>query len=237
MMKALSLCLLASVSAALFPSPTYALEIDPWARVLDRHVRNGRMDYAALAKDEDSRRELALFLRGIGKMSEDESLANWVNVYNALVVVSVLERYPVASVRDVSGIFDGTRHRVAGTARTLDEIERTILIDRFKDSRIHAAICYGAVSSPPLMHEPFRAETLDATLNKLSQQLVANPSNIRLDGTRLWASSLFFWFTDFARDAETTLGWLKRHALGRLASVADNAPMFEINYDWSLAAP
>jgi len=237
MMRLLSLCVLTAIVACWLPLSASALETDPWGRVLARHVRNGRMDYAALVKDEASRRDLAVFQRGITKMAEDEPLAAWLNVYNALVVMAVVERYPVASVRDISGMFDGTRHRVAGMPRTLDDIERAVLRDRFKDSRIHAAICYGAISSPPLLNEPFRTDTLDATLTRLAQQLVADPRNVRIEGDRLAVSSLFFWFDDFARDAETTVGWLKKHALGRLTAVAADVALIEINYNWLLNAP
>jgi hypothetical protein len=236
-MKAMSLCALIAALWAFFPAGASALDAEPWGRVLGRHVRNGRMDYAELVKDESSRRDLAVFLRGIVKMSEDEPLASWLNAYNALVVMSVVERYPVGSVRDISGFFDGAKHRVAGMARTLDEIERSVLRERFKDSRVHAAICHGAVSSPPLLNEPFRTETLDATLTRLAQQFVANERNVRIEGHRLAISSVFFWSDDFARDARSLVGWLKKYAVGRLATVRDDVVLIETNYDWSLNGP
>lgn len=236
-MKLQPLCLWVALWAVLFPARASALDTEGWGRVLARHVRHGRMDYAALVKDEPSRRDLAVLLRGIGKMSETEPLATWLNVYNALVVMSVVERYPVGSVRDISGFFDGTRHRVAGMARTLDEIEGSVLHDRFKDSRIHAAICYGAVSSPPLLNEPFRTENLDATLTRMAQQLVADERQVRIEGDRLAITSLFFWFDGFARDAGSVVGWLKKYAVGRMGSVRDDISLVEINYDWALNAP
>jgi len=236
-MKALWLCVLALCVTVATPSVSCALDTDPWAAVLRAHVRDGRVDYSALRADKVARKSLSTFLLGATRMKEDEPLATWLNVYNALVVSSLLERSPLHAVRGISGFFDGRRHRVAGKSRTLDELEREVIFERFKDSRVHAAICYGTRSSPPLQPEPFAHATLDATLTRLSQELVNNQANVKLVGGRLWVASMFYWFTDFARDAGSVVSWIKKYGASRYANLPDDVPMSELNHDWSLNKP
>jgi hypothetical protein len=233
-MKALWLCVLALCLTVAMPSVSCALDTDPWAAVLRAHVRDGRVDYTALRADKEARASLSKFLQGATRMKEDEPLATWLNGYNALVVSSLVERSPLRAVRGISGFFDGRRHRVAGKSRTLDELEREVIFERFKDSRVHAAICYGTRSSPPLQAEPFAHATLDVTLTRLSQELVNNEANVQLVEGRLWVSSMFYWFTDFTRDAGSVVGWIKKYGASRYADLADDVPMSELNHDWSL---
>lgn len=232
-MKLLWLCGLVTLIVGVQPAPAQALDVTGWAQVLSQHVRQGRIDYAALHKDQEARSRLNAFIRSAQRMREDEPLATWLNVYNALVVVSVVERFPLRSVRDVSGFFDAQRHRVAGQLRTLDEVELVIL-DRFKDSRVHAALCYGAVSSPPLQSAPFFAETLDLTLTHLAQKLVADGAHVKREGDRLAVSALFFWSKDFARDAGSLVGWIKRYGGARWTSLRDDVLLVEIAYNWAI---
>lgn len=234
-MKVVCLCVVALSFVLLRPSHAAAeLNADAWGRVLARHVRAGRMDWAALSKDGEARKDLALYLRAAGTMREDEPLATWLNVYNALVVSALLGRYPVRNVRDEVGLFDATRHRVAGLMRTLDEIAQGVIQDRFKDSRVHAAMYYGTVSGPGLQTQPFRQATLDAELTRLARALVADPNHVRMIDGRLGISSLFYWFGDFARDAGTQREWIKKYAPPTL-QVTPRLNLVEINFDWRLA--
>ena len=73
-------------------------------------------------------------------------MAFWVNAYNAFVLQTVINRYPIrgtssaypaSSIRQIPGAFDQTKHRAAGRSVTLDEIEKTILAE-FKEPRLVA---------------------------------------------------------------------------------------------------
>ncbi len=234
-MKVLCLCVVGWLVALQWPAHAAAeLNADAWGRVLRAHVRAGRMDWDALAKDGTARKDLMLYLRAVATMREDEPLATWLNAYNALVVHAILGRMPVRRVRDLAGFFDTTRHRVAGQQRTLDEIAQGVIQDRFKDSRVHAAMFYASVSSPALPTQPFVQATLDAELTRLARALVASTDHVRVVDGRLAVSSLFFWFPDFARDAGTTRDWIKRYAAPSLR-ITSEMKLVEINFDWRLA--
>ncbi len=106
--------------------------------ILDMYVRDGFVYYRALKAD---RRRLDGYLSQIASASiendpRDAQIAFWLNAYNALVLETIVEHYPIPqrsseypqhSIRQIPGAFERTTHRVAGRALTLDQIEQTIL--------------------------------------------------------------------------------------------------------------
>jgi len=84
---------------------------------------------------------------------------------------------------------------------TLDHIEHDILRPRFKDPRVHFAVNCASKSCPPLLSEPYRGQALKAQLTRVTSDFLNQPANSRLEGDRLWVSSIFKWFAeDFNRD-------------------------------------
>lgn len=234
--RMLAPALLAVAALAAVPGGARALDSGPWDRVLRAHAHRGGVDYGALKADEEAMGRLDAFLESAATMPESAPLSAWLNVYNAIVVKSVVERYPLDSVRSVDGFFDGQRHRVAGRGRTLDDIEHRVIRPRFRDARIHVALNCAARSCPALHPRAFRESTLDATLDRLARATVASRRHVRVDGERVRASQLFEWFSeDFERDAGSVLGWLRRFDAGdRLEGVPDDADVGTIRYDWRL---
>jgi len=218
-------------------SPARALDVEPWDQVLRAHVRGGRVDYAGLKADAEAMGRLERFLGAVAEMPESEPLAAWLNAYNAVVVKSVVDRYPLASVRGVPGFFDRQRHRVAGRMRTLDDVEHRVIRVRFPDARVHAALNCAARSCPPLHARAFRGATLDATLDRLVRTMVASDRHVRVRDGRLHVSQLFEWFADdFRRDGGgAVLGWIRRYDAGRkLAGLPDDVRVEHLAYDWRL---
>lgn len=221
---------------SLAAAPARALDASPWERVLVAHARGGGMDYDALAADARARADLDRFLASAATMPESEPLSSWLNVYNALVVKSVLAHRPIASVQRVPGFFDRERHRVAGRDRTLDELENQIVRPRFHDARVHFALNCGADSCPALHGHAFVESTLSATLDRLAKNAVASDTHVRVTNGRVEVSEIFFWFqADFERDAGSVLAWLRRYdERRRLAGVANGAALGRIPYRWAL---
>lgn len=215
---------------------TAALDPAPLDAVLRKHVRNGRVDYRALKADADARAKLDAFLDAAAKMPESAPLASWLNVYNALVIQLVLERYPIGSVMDVPGFFEKLKRTVAGKPRSLDEIEHGVIRKRFADARVHMALNCGAVACPPLLARAFRDADLDQNLDALARAAVADPLHVKRQGGKLRVSALFFWFAeDFERDAGSVLGWIKRYGPPALAGLPDDTELVQREYDWKLA--
>jgi hypothetical protein len=228
------LTVVALVLALFTCSHAAALDVEPWDRVLRAHAHQGGIDYRALKDDATARADLRAFIAHVATMDEDEPLSSWLNAYNALVVSSIVERYPLASVRDVPGFFDRVRHRVAGAERTLDDVENRI--SPFGDARVHAALNCGARSCPPMPARAFRERGLSAALDRAMQGMVRSRAHVRFENGRLRLNEIFFWYdAELRRDAGSVRAFLDRHDESRrLADVPRDAPLERIRYDWRL---
>src|SRR3954452_2921928 len=96
----------------------------PFDQLLDLYVRDGLVYYRALKSD---RRALDAYLATLERTSldgwsRDEQVAFWLNAYDALVLGTVIDRYPIAgtskeypakSIRQIPGAFERAVHRVA----------------------------------------------------------------------------------------------------------------------------
>ena len=146
--------------------------------LLDLYVRNGEVYYRAI-KSERARLDsyvAQLATASVEKESRDEQLAFWLNAYDALVLRTIADHYPILgksaeypakSIRQIPGAFERLTHRVAGRTVTLDQIEQTIL-SGFHDPRVYFAIGRGAVGSGRLRSEAFSAARLDSYVNQLA---------------------------------------------------------------------
>jgi len=220
--------------ALLAPGNASALDSGPWDEVLQAHARRGGVDYAALKADAEAMAKLDRFLASVATMPESAGLADWLNAYNAIVVKSVVEAYPLRTVRDVDGFFDAKRHRVAGAQRTLDDIENRIVRPRFRDARVHFALNCAAKSCPALHGRAFRQGSLDRTLDRLVTRAVANRRHVRVADGELKVSEIFHWFhEDFERDGGSIRGWLESKGVD-LSGVPASAEVGRITYDWRL---
>jgi len=243
----MALLMLAATASPAWESPA-------WAELLARHVKAGRIDqtrltmveYAALGADPAYLKALADFEAADpdAMAGEDERFAFWINAYNLMAIRTVVDHYPLASIRDAGGIFRPVWKRVAGKAGgrevTLDQIEHEILRPRFRDPRVHFAIVCASVSCPDLRPEPYRAATLSAQLDDAALSFLANPAKgLRIDEEKksLQVSSIFKWFAEDFAATGGVVAFVKAKADGdiaaRVAAFGDNDLTY-LDYDWSL---
>ena len=173
-----------------------------YADVLRRHVdESGRVDYAALKADRSPLDRYAASLGAIPRATyegwpEAEKIAFLINAYNAFTLVSIIDRYPVNSIRDIRGVWRGRRFPLAGQSLTLDAIEHQILRKQFQEPRIHLAVNCASIGCPVLRPEPYSGERLSQQLDEQGKAMVGDPSQFRLDRARgrVNVSSVFKWF-------------------------------------------
>jgi hypothetical protein len=165
----------------------------PFDQILDIQVRDGLVYYRAL-RGERSRLDRYVASLDVPAAtyegwSRDEKMAFWLNAYNAFVLETVLNHYPIngkapaypaASIRQISGAFEKLPHRAAGRRVTLDEIEKTILPE-FKDPRLYLALGRGAVGSGRLRSEAFTAAKLKTQLDAVQAEFVNERTMINID--------------------------------------------------------
>jgi hypothetical protein len=235
--------------AATAACPTIDHTHAAWTAILERRVTDGRVAYAALARDD--RDALERYLHQLSATcaadyegwSRAERLAFWINAYNAFTVELVLDHYPITSIRTI-GWLPGAAFRQAfipmpglkGGDVSLNDIEHDTLRADFREPRIHFALVCASTSCPPLRGEAYRAADLDAQLDDQARIFLRDPSKNRFDPATntLQLSRIFDWFrADFEAVAESLPAYVARY----LDDPRVNRPGVDVeflDYDWSL---
>jgi len=171
-------------------------DVDPRHRVydqlLDINVRDGLVYYNAV---KASRAGLARYIASLdmpeaafARLSRDEQVALLINAYNAIVLHTVVQHYPIEgragafpakSIRQIPGVYE-RKHRVAGRSVSLDELERWLL-DDYKDARVIFALGRGALGSGRLRSEAYTASRLEMQLADATREFVIRQGHFRID--------------------------------------------------------
>ncbi len=232
----------------------------PWDRVLKRFVTDtGRVDYAAL---KASPGDLNQYVRQIAVHSpishpndfptRDSQLAFWINAYNALVMKSVIDHWPISSVRKVGklpySLFWREKFVAGGQKYTLDGIEG-ILRKKLAEPRIHFAIVCASNSCPRLQRDAYTSENTERFLDEAARSYVNEPRNLRIDTAHKRVTLAFIfghYHGDFegylrARDNSATrqpvLDYIRIYAnpKNRAALDALKKPTVDhFSYDWGI---
>jgi hypothetical protein len=174
-------------------------------QLLDLYVRNGEVYYRAI-KSERSKLDgyvVQLATASVDTAPRNEQIAFWLNAYNAIVLRTVVDHYPIQgrsadypakSIRQIPGAFERLSHRVAGRTLTLDQIEQTVLAG-FRDPRVYFALGRGAEGSGRLRSEAFTSARLEEQLADVAAECVNRAQCIAVDRAsgKVGASAIFSW--------------------------------------------
>ncbi|MGE0785585.1 MAG: DUF547 domain-containing protein [Sandaracinaceae bacterium] len=221
-------------------------EGDAWREVLGGFATDdGGFRYAALRASPEGRSLLDVYQIEIASEAavpaeRDAKIAFYINAYNFLVVSSVVREWPVESVMNVEGFFDGRTHRVGGRTLTLNQLETEILrSEELNEPRVHFALNCASASCPPLAPTPYEPDDLDATLAARTRAFVRATTTIDRDAGQATVSRVFEWYAaDFERG-----GGSVRELVAAQLDEADGAFVREpgttlayAEYDWSINA-
>ncbi|HEY1215643.1 MAG TPA: DUF547 domain-containing protein [Bryobacteraceae bacterium] len=216
-----------------------------WARVLQRHVNgHGQVDFCGLSKDTS---DLYAFVRYIGQVSpqsapgsfanRNEVLAWYINSYNALSMLGVLE----SGIPEELGLlgrmwfFAGRRFRIGGRSTTLYTYENSV-IRAMGDERVHFALNCMSVGCPRLPRQPFVGAELDHQLDDARRFFFSERRNLQFDplnSTVRVSEILKFYQEDFLRHSPTLIAYINRFAS---LKISENAKLEFIPYDWTVNA-
>jgi hypothetical protein len=179
----------------------------PLDEILDLYVRDGLVYYRALKSE---RGKLDRYVNSLNvsastydRWTRGQHVAFWLNAYNALVLETVIDHYPIRgraaeypadSIRQIPGAFEKLTHQVAGRTLTLDAIEKQIL-PAYKDPRVYLALGRGALGSGRLRSEAYSAEKLEAQLSSATGEFATRQKYIRVDpvSNRVLVSPIISW--------------------------------------------
>jgi hypothetical protein len=239
----------------------------PLDHLLDLYVRDGFVYYNAVRSD---RGRLDAYIRALdgpsgaqqAKGSRDEQVAFWINAYNAFVLQTVINHYPIrgraaeypaSSIRQIPGAFERQTFRAAGRSVTLDGIEKEILTP-LGDARAFLALGRGAIGGGRLKSEAFDPKRLQKQLDDVAAESVRRKEIAHVDplNKQVSLSPLFSWreaafvasFADKAHEIFKQRSALERAALGLIQPyiVTSEAEFLEQNtfkvvfhkFDWRL---
>ncbi|WP_218080792.1 DUF547 domain-containing protein [Anthocerotibacter panamensis] len=234
-----------SILLGVLALPVWA-ETSPYNRLLTTYVDGlGRVDYARWkAQDATTLKDQINSFKDLDPETlpnRAAKLAFWINAYNAFALESVLERYPIETVRPGSFIpdlsfFKTARHEVHGHSYSLDEIENEVLRGQFKEPRIHFAIVCASRSCPRLRNRAYTADQLDSQLDEAARQFINDPKKNQYDNARgtVKLSKIFYWFRDDFGGSVSE--FLKKYAESEALKALDNRRLkiSYLDYDWGL---
>ncbi|MEO0794534.1 MAG: DUF547 domain-containing protein [Verrucomicrobiota bacterium] len=211
-----------------------------YGELLSKYVKPSGVDYQSWVvndEDVDALYDLlmAMSIVDVDSLSDDEQQAFYINLYNAAMIQAVLENYPLKTVTTILpgfGIFEKKYIQLGDRVLSLNEVEKSILLERWDEPRIHFAVNCASASCPPLRNEPFTGEKLETQLQEQTEQFAETKHALRLDrkNRTAYVSSLFDWYADdFPGDSP--LHYLNRY---RQKSIPTRYKVKFINYDWSL---
>lgn len=210
--------------ATITPSPEHvplaapaAWDYRDWSTVLRENVRDGLVDYEHLK----AHREPLEHFYGAVSVSGPQSTpalfksptdraAYWINVYNALVLRAVLERYPTETMYGLQGpaletdfMFHVDRRtmNLLAVKKKLEEVSRN-------DPRVTFCLCAAARGCPPLAPEPYHGFDLERRLRETARQAVDNDDLVRIDHMK---RRLLVWLDLFSRRKELIARYERRY--------------------------
>ena len=180
----------------------------PLDEILDVLVRDGFVYYNAVRADRGKLDRYIASLNGPTAMehargSQDQQKAFWINAYNALVLRTVVDNWPIKgrvaefpaiSIRQIPGAFEKASHRVAGKVVSLDSIEKDILAP-LGDARVFLALGRGSYGGGRLRSEAYDASKLNAQLDAVAAEALLRDEVAKIDiaNNVVSVSPLFSW--------------------------------------------
>jgi len=212
---ALILFLLCSFPAGLYAAT--AFDHSAWDAFLKKNVNeNGEVDYQSVAKDPKALNDYLASLTAVSELDvkqwpREEVLAFWLNAYHAVLIKSVIENYPTASVQRIPSFWDIAPFHFGKKTKdqpqySLSDIRVKKLIGVYRDEKIHLALSVAARGGPKLTTEAFTGPKVEGQLFLLTRKFVADPFYVDVTPGRnkIRISRIFKWYgSDFKLDFGT----------------------------------
>lgn len=249
-----------------FPTDHFSHEV--FEGLLRRFVdRSGNVDYQGWLESPGDRQRLDSYLTAVGRFSPEstparfetrqDELAYWIYAYNAYVISSILDNWPLESVTNVKaplelvkglGFFYQNRYVFGGKPYSLYAVENDIIRENYRDARTHFVLNCGSGSCPALRSELPTGDALEPSLQKAATDFVSDTRNVSIDhgNKEIVLSAIFKWFrSDFINDLRRRGLPADRGLVDYVASVAPPGLSEELSategydiifseYDWAV---
>lgn len=210
--------------------------------VLEEHVSDGIVKYPRIAND-------SRFLTYIDQLNRvdpnalptrNDQLSFWINSYNAFAIKGILDGYSPRTKFGQYRYFIGREYMVGGEALNLNNLEKKILIQQFREPRIHFAIVCASQSCPKLRSWAYTTKQLEEQLNDSARRFINDSSKNYFDRKRrvAYLSKIFDWFTeDFVAHSGSVTVYVSQFVEDPVLANELRTTPYEVeflDYDWNL---
>ncbi|MDH7447952.1 DUF547 domain-containing protein [Aquimarina sp. 2201CG14-23] len=206
-----------------------------WDQILLINVsEDGKVDYKGFMRDSAKLYEYFTYLSDnppATSWSKEETLAYWINAYNAYTIKLIIDNYPLKSIKEIKNPWDRKFFKINGVLHSLNELEHKIL-RKLGDPRIHFAINCASFSCPIVWNRAFTARNVDNALDTLTGNFINDPLRNTITEDVVEVSKIFSWFKkDFKVDGEDAKAFINKYSKVKI----DKQPKKGYKkYNWSL---
>jgi len=210
--------------------------------VLEEHVSDGIVKYPNIANDS----RFHTYLDQLNRVdpnafpTRNDQLTFWINTYNAFAIKGILDGYSPRTKIGQYRYFIGREYMVGGESLNLNNLEKKILIQKFREPRIHFAIVCASQSCPKLRSWAYTAEPLEEQLNDSARRFINDSTRNRFDRERkvAYLSKIFDWFTeDFVAHSGSLTNYVSQFVQDPVLAKELQAGGYQVeflDYDWNL---
>ncbi|MCH2155504.1 MAG: DUF547 domain-containing protein [Opitutales bacterium] len=210
----------------------------PYAELLSVYAKAEGIDYATWFQSPNDRYKLSKYISALGETypktsGYEDRKAILINLYNAAMIETVFQYYPINSVTEIMpdfGIFRKKHIQLGDDIVSLDDIEKGILLKEYPDPRIHFAVNCASISCPPLRQEPYYGERLNEQLEEQTLFFAGWIEGLQIREDRVLLSSLLDWYAHDFEDNDP-IGFLNQY---RESAIPRDRPIEYIPYNWDL---
>ena len=159
-------------------------------------------------------------------------LAYLINLYNAMVAYGVLKYYPIKSVMRIKGVnFFKLSFYFNGKKITIDDLEKRIILPKFKEPLAHFALNCASYSCPPLRRTAYTGNRLKSQLIQQTRSYLKNTEFVRIEPANqtMKVIELFRWYKSDLGDPRS---FYKKY-ISHKKDISNFSVEF-IPYNWSL---
>ena len=205
-----------------------------WNILLQKYVdKNGTVNYRSWGKNQSA---LDNYIKLLERkppapyFDKNDSLAYFINAYNAITVKLILDNYPVESIRDIKDPWDSVFLKLPTGNLTLNDIEHKIL-RKIDEPRIHFAINCASASCPQLFNEAFRASKIPKQLETATALFINDTTKNQIEYNKINLSRIFLWFSKDFGSKKERITFIQKYSHKEFDNQAE---ITYKKYDWSL---
>ena len=205
-----------------------------WNALLQKHVSDqGNVDYNGFKADK------TVFNAYIKSLSENppqnswtknETLAYWINAYNAFTIDLILRNYLLQSIKDIKEPWDQRLWKIESKWYNLNDIEHQIL-RKMDEPRIHFAIVCASISCPKLQNTAFTSNDLETQLSNATTEFLNDTSKNNISEHSIKLSKIFKWFAKDFKTNGSLIDFLNQYSE---VNISNKAKKSFNDYNWDL---